>query len=112
MPATATVLDTTALVTCTLAKTMYEVTFPQNARSYDLQFRANAGRLLQKSGTDATTITTENLEQIVGDQVQTRHVPGTDGKARNMVAATRKIWVASASAGTVCEITPYTRTAP
>lgn len=107
MAASVGIIGTTVLVTCTVASTMYECTLPLNSRSYLIQFRTNAGLLLETGGTDATLISAEVLQQIPAGQVQERAVPGTDMNARNLDTATRKIWVASTTAGTVCEITAH-----
>lgn len=105
MATSITALDTPTEVTLTSGDTLYEVSVPENARSILVSFRSNAGKVITAGGTDAAAIgTTDYISQPAG-AATCYPVPGSAGRARQIDSSRRKIWLASASAGTVVEVT-------
>ena len=97
-------------ITLTVGDQLYEATFSANARSYSLMFRTNAGKVVESGGTDGAAIGGTDYLGQPGDICASWPVPGAIGKSRNLDTATRKVWLASASAGTVVVVTPRTAT--
>lgn len=95
-------------ITLTVGDQLYEATFSSNARSYSLMFRTNAGKVIESGGTDGAAIGGTDYTGQPAEVCATWPVPGADGKSRNLDSATRKVWLASASAGTVVVVTPRT----
>lgn len=110
--ATALALDTTVEVTLTVANQLYEVTIPANARSVTIQPRTNNAKIVITGGTDGAAIGATDYIDQPGNTSATYPTPGSIGMARAPSSGTRKMWLASASAGTVAEVTawraPYT----
>jgi hypothetical protein len=99
-------------ITTGAANVLSEIIFAENQRSFVVQFRTNAGKVLLSGGTDAGALGTIDYIGQPAETCTTYPVPGTMGMVRNLDSTTRKAWITSATGSTVAEITaladPYT----
>ena len=93
------------VITLGLSNVAQEVTFPENARRYYIYFRGGVDGLMYPTGTDGAAINAD-ASTIGGGAWFENNVPGCilGGRSRNLDAATRKAFFASATAAAVLEI--------
>lgn len=97
-----------ANITTGSADVLSEVIFPENARSYSLQPRANAAKIVESGGADAGAIGVIPYRAHPAGTSASYPAPGTRGVARCLVSTDRKVWITSATGSTVIEVIAYT----